>query len=423
VIVLDALHFVFLAFLGQGVDDVRLGRVHPPAVNALGKQAFARVLPEQVVRRRIIDIIIPETGPTDRRVQVTVLFHVLVNRRGRPESLPDGNDEVKILLVKDINHFLWVGVQLLVKKHAAPVGVAAPVIPVLDEAINGDLQRAVFLSDAQQLIAGRVMLLALPVAVSPFAIHRRLSRQIPVSGNGVVHVFAADEIVVQVVTHLGPERHVVRVVGKNGFGIIVPENPPARGGNQKRRDRLGVGLHQLDGASAIIHVPGLMLPQAINAFIRRQLEILLNAERILFVLDLDRLNVCPALFRKDRTVVGGEILDGAVVFGQLQPDFPGSEGDGSGILLKLDVQIRRVGLNHDQARLLGCAAGRPLDDADPVVRIELHLDVQPVGFQFDAVLNAFDLYNFRRGRFRLAGSQHKAQTEDAEQSHCPPGGR
>ena len=267
------------------------------------------------------------------------------------------------------------------------------------------------------------MLLALPVAVSPFAVHRRLAGQIPVSGNGVVHVFAADEIVIQVVAHLGPERHVVRVVGKNGFGIVVPENSPAPGGNQKRRDRLGVGLHQLDGASAIIHVAGLVLSQAVNAFIRRQLEILLNTERVLFVLDLEWLNDCPALFRKDGPVVGGEILNGAVAFGQLQRDFSGSKGDGSGILLKLDVQIRQVGLDHDQARFLGCAAGCPLDDADPVVRIELHLNVQLAGLQFDAVLDVFDPYVFRRGRFRLAGCQPKAQTKDAEQGRCPQGGR
>src|ERR1039458_8966305 len=181
---------------------------------------------------------------------------------------------MEIFPVQDVNHLLRVGIRFFVKKHSTPVGVAAPVIPVLDEAIDGNLALAIFLRDGQKLIAGRIMLLALPVAISPFAIHRGLAGQIPVSGNDVVQVFAADEIVINIVGHLRPKRRVLRVVGKNGFGIIVPEQPIARRGNQEWRDRLRVGLHQLDGASAIVHVTGLVLPQAVNPLVGRELEIL-----------------------------------------------------------------------------------------------------------------------------------------------------
>ena len=140
------------------------------------------------------------------------------------------------------------------------------------------------------------MLLALPVAVGPLAIHRRLAGQVPIPGDGAVHVFAADEIVINIVRHLGPDGQVVRVIGKNGFGIIIPKQPVTQGGNQERYGGLGIGLHQLDGASAVIHVAGLMLAKAVNAFIGRQFEILLDAERLCFVLDPDRRNDGSALF-------------------------------------------------------------------------------------------------------------------------------
>ena len=66
------LHFVFLGFLGQGVDDVGLGRIHPPAVDALREQTLAHILPIQVVGRRIVGVVIFESGPAGRRVQPAV---------------------------------------------------------------------------------------------------------------------------------------------------------------------------------------------------------------------------------------------------------------------------------------------------------------------------------------------------------------
>ncbi len=139
------------------------------------------------------------------------------------------------------------------------------------------------------------MFLALPVAVGPFAVHGGMAGEVSISGDDLVHVFAVDEIVIDVVGHLGPERHFLLVVGKNGFGIIVPQYAVALSGNQKGRDRIGVGLHQLDGMSAIVHVAVLVLAEAVNAFVRGEFEILLDAEGVFFMLDVSRRNNSPAL--------------------------------------------------------------------------------------------------------------------------------
>ena len=162
--------------------------------------------------------------------------------------------------------------------------VATPVIPILDEAINGNLALAVFLRDGQKFGATGVMFLALPVTIGPFAIHRGRPGQVSVSGDDRIHVGAGDEIIIHVVGHFRPQRHFLRIIGKDGFGIIVPQNAIAHRGNQERRDRVGVGLDQFDSASAIIHVTVLMLAQAVKAFLRRQDEILLHTERVCLIL-------------------------------------------------------------------------------------------------------------------------------------------
>src|ERR1019366_3835503 len=124
-------------------------------------------LPIQVIRRRIVGIEVSEAAPSHRWVKVTSSFHILVNRRGRAESRPDGDHDMKILLVKNINHFLRVWIPCLVKEHAAPVGVATPIIPVLNDVIDWNPAFAVLLRDTQKLIAIRIMLLALPVTIRP----------------------------------------------------------------------------------------------------------------------------------------------------------------------------------------------------------------------------------------------------------------
>jgi len=88
--------------------------------------------------------------------------------------------------VQQIDHFLRPWVLGFVEVHTAPRVVSAPVVPVLHNVIDGNPPLAVFLRDAEQFVAGRVVLLALPVAISPLTVHRSVARELPVSGDGLV---------------------------------------------------------------------------------------------------------------------------------------------------------------------------------------------------------------------------------------------
>ena len=77
-----------------------------------------------------------------------------------------------------------------------------------------------------------------------------------------------------------------------------------------------------------------MLAQAVDAFVRRQREILLHAERIRFILDVDWRDDRRALFSQQIALVGGEELNRPVVFGQAQGHILRSQRDGSGVFLE-----------------------------------------------------------------------------------------
>ena len=228
-IVLHPFHLELFRFLRERVDDVGFGRIHPPSVNSLGEQPLAGVLPIQVVGRRIVDIVVLEPGPPHGRIQIAPAFHVLVNWRRGPQPAPDGNHEVEMLLVKLVDHLLGAGVFGFVEEHAPPHVVPTPVIPVLDEVVDGNAPLAVFLRDAKQFVARGVVLLALPIAVGPLAVQGSLSGELPVSGDGLIHGRAIQEVVIHVVGHVGPERHRIGVVGEDGLGVVVPEDPVSGG--------------------------------------------------------------------------------------------------------------------------------------------------------------------------------------------------
>ena len=106
-----------------------------------------------------------------------------------------------ILPVQDVDHLSRFGEFLGVEEELVPIFASLPGVPVLDDSIDGDLARTVFRGDVEQFRAVFVVLLALPVAVGPFAVHRRGACELPVSGDGSVNVPAQDEIIVEIIAH------------------------------------------------------------------------------------------------------------------------------------------------------------------------------------------------------------------------------
>ena len=175
--------------------------------------------------------------------QGTNLLQFLVGFRPRAEASPDADHQVGIVLVHILHHFLrtlqarlqtfslifgghllqvvgqvflpsrvayFINVIRILEAHGIPVGVAAPILPVLNDSIEWNLQLAVFVEHRGELVAGLIALAALPMAQSPEREHRCLTRQLTDAGdNTVLRAVAVDEVVVDARSHLAGEssRH------------------------------------------------------------------------------------------------------------------------------------------------------------------------------------------------------------------------
>ena len=87
----------------------------------------------------------------------------------------------------------------------APLGLR-PVEPVLHDVVERDPPRAEAVHHVEALLLRLVALAALPEAEGPARHHRRLAGEPPVAGDDAVEARAVDEVVVDAVADLGPER-------------------------------------------------------------------------------------------------------------------------------------------------------------------------------------------------------------------------
>ena len=212
------------------VEEIWVSGVHPPSVSPLVEQRF-QVLPIDVAglrrecvihthSRRIVHPWRPESQSALRPglevekqaflVELTVGFGLW------SETGPDADHEVGVLLVHLINHPLAVGVFLSQEIHGVPQVVRAPILPVLDDAIERNLQLTVFIDHTKQFRSTLVAFLALPETVSPQWEHRHIARKMTHLGNHTVSRTAIHKIIVLAVAHLRGERHARRIVVELG---------------------------------------------------------------------------------------------------------------------------------------------------------------------------------------------------------------
>ena len=107
-----------------------------------------------------------------------------------------------------------------------------------------------------------------------------------------------------------------------------------------------------------------MLPQPVYALLRRQLEILLDAERALVLLDVSRNKRGLPLFGDNGVTIARQVPNRAIALAQFHSDLIRTECDRRGGLVKSNPEIRHILLHHREADLLGSAAGGPFDDAN-----------------------------------------------------------
>ncbi len=101
-----------------------------------------------------------------------------------------------------IHHLLWIVETGIHELHGIPQIVAAPVLPVLDNAVEWQTELTIFVDHPGNLMLALVTLARLPESVAPQWKHRHLARDGAHLGYHPVGITAVHEIIVHTVTHL-----------------------------------------------------------------------------------------------------------------------------------------------------------------------------------------------------------------------------
>ena len=133
-----------------------------------------------------------------------------------------------MFLMDVADHLLTVGILLCQEVHSIPEVVGAPVLPVLDDTVEGHLQRTVLIDDTEELGGTLVTLLALPEAVGPQREHRYITREMAHLGNHAVGRATVHEIVIDTVADLGGERHAFPFWKSSRFDCSISLCSPRR---------------------------------------------------------------------------------------------------------------------------------------------------------------------------------------------------
>ena len=128
---------------------------------------------------------------------------------------------IGIFAVRQISHPFrvshFVDVARVHELHGIPIGIASPVLPVLHDTVQGNLQIAVFVQYTTQFIWAFVTFTALPESHGPKRKHGGLSCQLTYAGNDTVlcAVFI-NNVIVAHQSGFAVETGFLRCVGEKG---------------------------------------------------------------------------------------------------------------------------------------------------------------------------------------------------------------
>ena len=178
---------------------------------------------------------------------------------------------MRILPVHLVYHLLRTRELRVEKLHRVPVVVAAPVLPVLDYAVERNTQFPVLVHYLKQFILGLVAFPALMEAVGPEREHRNLSGQFPHPGYHPVGIPAVDEIIVYAVADLRFKGEIAfrTCLGSHQTGrrIIVPEYAVALDGLVEMGEVLEIALLHAPVFAAETHLAVLEHSDSVYAFV------------------------------------------------------------------------------------------------------------------------------------------------------------
>ena len=157
---------VFIVALAR-IEEVGVGGVHPPGIDAIVEKAL-QMVPIYLSGHRAVGIIHLDTRrifhawrpdvrdtalrPCINRQQEVLLGQFAILKCVRTETGPDGNHDVCVLLVHPVNHLLAVGKLLGEEVHGIPQIVAAPVLPVLDDSVERHLKATMHVHHLQEFL-------------------------------------------------------------------------------------------------------------------------------------------------------------------------------------------------------------------------------------------------------------------------------
>ena len=290
-----------------------------------------------------------------------------------------------------VEHPLRVGELRVGEVHGIPQIVVSPVLPVLDDAVQGYTQFAVFADDADRLVLTLVAFLALPVTVGPQREHRRLTRQRAHPCHHAVGIAAVEEIVVGAESHLRVEGGRLAVVGEGRRGVVVPVEPVALDGLEEGAEVLHIALDEVFLLVALAHLAVLQLSQSVDGLVGVQAEGLTDAEVAFVHAFLDGTEGDGSVFSQEHPSVGVGKLQRCrpLVNGHAQR--LGAQDDGGVGVSDPEPGVLR-GEDDSRTGLLGQLGLGVFHDTDDGGGVELHFaGVASVGHrELDAVRRLAD---------------------------------
>ena len=166
------------------------------------------------------------------------------------------------------------GIAARVHEVRAPHG-GAPVLPVLNDDVDGNVVVSIALLDGGELGRALVVVLRLEQAVAPLGKQRRRAGGGPVIRDDLVDRGAVEEVVVDQVARLGAEAVpgvAADVAGEVRRRVVVPEHAVPLVRDQDRNLDLGVGVEHVERRPLAVDHAVLVLSEAEQRFVRRRVE-------------------------------------------------------------------------------------------------------------------------------------------------------
>ena len=269
------------------VQMVRFRRIHPPAIHSQGKQSFVRIFPIDITGFWIIGIVNPYPRqiifpwrPQIRSCQRpclkvekhSLLIQFLIRLCHRSKRRPDRDYSLGIHAMNILHHFLRIPKLPVQEFHGIPQIISTPILPVLDDTVERNLQLTILVHHSYNLILTLIPFPTLPETISPKREHRYLTCQFTHIGYYPVGVTTGHEIIIDELSYFRFKKGCLFIINKPSRRIIVP--------------KYTISFHRLEECDHIFHVSlnkililipltefsTLHLPQTINRLILVQLK-------------------------------------------------------------------------------------------------------------------------------------------------------